>query len=134
MVWEGPKFKVGIAVQRLDSVVRRLRKRAARTRRDLNTSVVVGYTTSYAVYVHEDLVARHAYGTQAKFLEAPAIRMRNDRTLSDIINKKLRSGASLGTALLAAGKKLQIESQKIVPVDTGALRASCFVRVEKGTG
>lgn len=36
-----------------------------------NTSVVVGYTAYYAIYVHEDLNARHAPGTQAKFLETP---------------------------------------------------------------
>lgn len=32
-------------------------------------SVTVGYTMSYAVYVHEDLEARHAPGKTAKYLE-----------------------------------------------------------------
>jgi len=33
--------------------------------------VIVGYTAMYAVYVHENLEARHAPGKQAKFLEGP---------------------------------------------------------------
>jgi len=36
------------------------------------TEVIVGYTAGYAVYVHEDLQARHNPGQQAKFLEGPA--------------------------------------------------------------
>lgn len=37
-----------------------------------NTVVSVGYTASYAIYVHEDLEARHKPGKSAKFLEKPA--------------------------------------------------------------
>jgi len=35
------------------------------------TAVGVGYTTDYAIYVHEDLSARHAPGKVAKYLEIP---------------------------------------------------------------
>lgn len=35
------------------------------------TEVVVGYGTTYGLYVHEDLEARHKPGKQAKFLEEP---------------------------------------------------------------
>ena len=38
----------------------------------LRTEVHVGYTTSYAIFVHEDLQAKHAAGKTAKFLEKPA--------------------------------------------------------------
>jgi len=34
-------------------------------------SVIVVYTTGYAIYVHEDMEARHSPGKQAKFLEQP---------------------------------------------------------------
>ncbi len=34
-------------------------------------SVRVGYTANYALYVHENLDARHKPGKQAKFLEGP---------------------------------------------------------------
>lgn len=51
--------------------------------------VRVGYTQSYAIYVHEDLNARHAPGKQAKYLEEPA---RTGRaTMGEIIRKVLRS-------------------------------------------
>lgn len=36
-----------------------------------DTAVIVFYTAEYAIYVHEDLEARHKPGTQAKFLEQP---------------------------------------------------------------
>ena len=37
----------------------------------LNTVMTVGYGTDYAVYVHENLEAKHAEGKVAKFLERP---------------------------------------------------------------
>lgn len=38
----------------------------------LSTEVLVGYTQSYAIYVHEILHLRHRAPTMAKFLECPA--------------------------------------------------------------
>lgn len=35
------------------------------------TDVTVGYTQEYAVFVHENMDARHKPGKQAKFLEQP---------------------------------------------------------------
>jgi hypothetical protein len=43
-----------------------------------NSAAVVSYGTNYAVYVHEDLEARHKPGKQAKFLEQP-LREKRDR-------------------------------------------------------
>ena len=37
----------------------------------LDVEVVVSYGTNYAIYVHEDLNAKHAEGKQAKYLEQP---------------------------------------------------------------
>ncbi len=37
-----------------------------------DTDIIIGYVADYAVYVHEDLQARHQPGKQAKFLEQPA--------------------------------------------------------------
>lgn len=36
------------------------------------TNVTVGYTVEYAIYVHEDMDARHKPGKIAKYLEVPA--------------------------------------------------------------
>lgn len=49
------------------------------------TAVEVGYTANYAVYVHENLNARHENG-QAKFLEHPAREKKH--LLADIIAGK----------------------------------------------
>lgn len=42
--------------------------------------VVVGYTAAYAIFVHENLEARHKEGKEAKFLEKP-LREKRDRIL-----------------------------------------------------
>jgi hypothetical protein len=36
-----------------------------------STSIKMGYSTDYAIYVHENLEARHLAPTKAKFLEDP---------------------------------------------------------------
>lgn len=93
-----------------------------------DVSVVVGYTQSYAVYVHENLEAFHPVG-QAKFLEQPHRTMQ--RELAEMISNLLNSGVSLVQTLFLAGLRLQRESQKLCPVDTGALKASAFTKIEK---
>lgn len=52
--------------------------------------VIVGYTASYAIYVHEDLNARHKPGKAAKFLESPARDMQSE--LADIVIREVRKG------------------------------------------
>jgi len=42
------------------------------------TDVTVGYTQNYAVYVHENMDARHKPGKQAKFLEQPMNERKNE--------------------------------------------------------
>jgi hypothetical protein len=90
-------------------------------------AVVVGFTAAYAIYVHENLQAYHKVG-QAKFLEQPARTMARD--LGRIIAVSLKAGRTLAEALLLAGLQLQRAAQLLCPVDTGALRASAFTRVE----
>jgi len=51
----------------------------------LDTKVGVGYTQEYAIYVHEDLTARHAPGKTAKFLEIPV--RRYQRQILAIVKK-----------------------------------------------
>lgn len=90
------------------------------------TAVAVGYTQRYAIYVHENLEAHHPVG-QAKYLEQPA----RELPLGEIIASNMKAGATLEKALLVAGLRLQRDSQKLVPVDTGALKGSAFTRLEK---
>ena len=93
-------------------------------------SVIVGYTASYALRVHEDLKAGHKKGKTAKFLEKPARELSNSGEIQRIVNTAVGNGASLEDGLLLAGLRIQRESQKIVPIDTGNLRASAFCRKE----
>ncbi len=65
---------------------------------------------------------------QAKFLEQPARTM--NKELGNIIAVALKAKKTMAQALLLAGLRLQRESQKLVPVDTGNLRASAFTRLE----
>ncbi len=88
------------------------------------TVVVTGYSQSYGVYVHENLTARHKEGKSAKFLERPARQLRGE--LNRIVRTVFKKTKDISKALIVAGLRLQRESQKIVPVDTSALRASAF--------
>lgn len=90
-------------------------------------SVTVGYTQSYGLFVHENLEAFHPGGGQAKFLEEPARTL--EKVLANIIARAMKRGLTMEQALLLAGLRLQRESQKIVPVDTGALKASAFTAI-----
>lgn len=91
--------------------------------------VKVGYTAQYAIHVHENLEANHPNGGQAKFLEQPARELRPQ--LKALIESNVKKGMKMEDAIFVAGLYLQAESQKLVPVDTGHLKASAFTRLEK---
>lgn len=97
---------------------------------NLSLKVKVGYgNLPYALKQHEDLSLNHPNGGEAKFLEKPARSMRKE--MRDVIFHKLKIGKrSLEDALTAAGYLLIEASQLLVPVDTGALRDSGFVRID----
>jgi hypothetical protein len=107
-----------------------------------NVSVVVGYEAQYAAKVHEDIEMKWAgrprqsgigvyWGPhgQAKFLEAPA--RQNSDDYARIIKTILERGGTLEEALVAAGTQLQRDSQELVPVEFGNLKASAFTQVER---
>lgn len=91
--------------------------------------VEVAYDAPYAVYVHENLSARHPVGA-AKFLERPM--REGSRDLAALIESRIAAGATLTQALQAAGDELLRRSQALVPVDTGRLKNSGRVRVNNG--
>lgn len=92
------------------------------------SSVITGYTAAYALQVHEDLEASHKPGKQAKYLEQPARELRDE--LGRIVRTAVLQGVELQQALYLAALRLQRESQRIVPIDTGNLRGSAFTRKE----
>ena len=121
----------------------KLKRLADTARKEAAPKVIVGYTAAYAIYVHENLEMklkgkprpkkRGKYWdpqgrAQAKFLEQPANELQPE--LGRIIETAMRNGATMPQALLMAGLRLQRESQQLVPVDTGNLKASAFTRKE----
>lgn len=114
-------------VERVNQVTATLQKLVADGKKQDDSSVTVGYTQAYALFVHENLAAVHPIG-QAKFLEQPARTMASE--LSQYIKNALKAKKTLSQALLLAGLKLQAASQKLVPVKTGALKGSAFTRLE----
>lgn len=103
-------------------------KELSRDKRYRSASVIVGFTQAYALHVHEDLEAHHPVG-KAKFLEDPFRRLA--REIPGIVNQVFRQGKSLAEGLLIAGLRVQRESQLETPVDTGALKASAFTKLEQ---
>ena len=89
----------------------------------------VGFDTEYAVRIHEDLSLNHPNGGQAKYLEQPAREFR--REMMEIVRTYLaRKKRSLEDATLAAGRFLLEKAKELVPVLSGRLRDSGFVRLE----
>lgn len=113
-------------IEGADAVQAVFRKMAAKHGRRIR--LVVGYHAPYAIYVHEDLEAFHPVG-QAKFLEEPA--RRNASTIAGLIRKAVASGSTLAQGLALAGGYLLTISRPYVPVDTGFLRSSGFVKIEE---
>lgn len=115
-------------IEGMDRIQMNFSKRFIKARDDFRIRVVVGYEAPYAVFVHEDLQANHPRGGQAKFLEQPA---RQYRTLIvDMMLKAVEKGLPFRSALALGGNRLLQLSRPLVPVDTGYLRDSGFVRVE----
>lgn len=110
-----------------DEVIKKLRDIAKRVSKKYEGNVVVGYEAAYAVYVHEDLTASHPNGGQAKYLEQPA--RTKAKEIREVVNAAMARGATVEKALFMGGLKLQRESQLLVPVDTGYLRASAFTKI-----
>ncbi len=112
----------------LEKILTELRKR--RREGEQKSEIRIGYTAEYAVPVHERTDLHHEHG-QAKFLEQP-IRT-EEKKMADIIRAKLQARKSLQEAQLEAGKHLLSVSLTLVPVDTGELKASGFVKAISGT-
>ena len=64
----------------------------------------------------------------AKYLEKPAREFKTEMRI--IAQKTLTAGKTVREALIMAGLRLMRESQQIVPVDTGNLKNSAFIRDE----
>lgn len=89
--------------------------------------VTVSFSAPYALFVHEDLTARHPIG-QAKFLEQPARTMRAD--LAQGAAALMKKGVSMPKALYTQGLRLQRAAQLLCPVETGFLRNSAMTEIE----
>jgi type IV secretory pathway ATPase VirB11/archaellum biosynthesis ATPase len=95
-----------------------------------SADVVVGYSAPYAIYVHENLGARHTTG-RAKFLETAARRLA--RPLGNMIGGQVKAGVPIDTAMLSGAIRIKVASQALCPVRTGYLRASAYVEVRRRT-
>ena len=89
---------------------------------------VMGYTAPYAVYVHENLEYRHKIGKTAKFIERPYRKLSKQMRL--VVVKNLNNKESLKTSVRRALDLLKTDSMAVVPIRTGFLRNSAFVRVD----
>ena len=122
-------------VKELQTILKKLRKES---KRKDDGSVIVGYTANYALAVHETFepapgATRKARtkGQQGKFLEQPA------RTLVPELKRivsKIAPVAGIIKALVVAGLRIQRESQLLVPVDSGNLKGSAFIAIDRGKG
>lgn len=100
---------------------------AARSLRGRKTlAVQFGYRAKYAVFVHEDPFAHHPVG-KWRYLADPLRRGRGQ--MGKIMKRELLRKRSLESAVFAALEWLREASQDEVPIDTGFLHDSWFVRL-----
>ena len=104
----------------------KLRKYCQQNKGKPTTTVVVGYSQSYATEVHERTDISHKVG-QSKYLETAA--RSNENEIRNTLRKSPKD--KLAENMLKAGLLIQRESQQLVPVDTSALKASAFTCVEE---
>lgn len=113
-------------VENIEELLFKVAVRKKDARAFSTASVIVGYSASYAIYVHENLEAHHPTG-QAKYLEAP---LRNNRQkYHELLVGFIKRGISYVKALFMTGLALQRDSQQLVPVDTGNLKGSAFTEL-----
>ncbi len=129
-------------IENINSVVSVLTSRINQAKEDNRVSVIVGYSSKYALFVHENLEQR-LKGTNRpsglgvywgpnggpKFLEEPARTFQKE--IANIITTALKKGVKMLQALFMGGLRLQRESMLRVPVEYGFLKNSAFTREEK---
>jgi hypothetical protein len=116
-------------IKNVQRLLAKLRAKAAQARKDTDVSVSVGYTQSYAIYVHENMEAQHKDGKQAKYLTGPM--KQHKKEIADVIKNSLKHKKTMAQSLLLGGLLLQRLSQQVVPIDTGALKNSAFTRLNE---
>jgi len=123
-----------IEFEGLERIIQAFRDKAAKARLDEHPSVIVGYVASYALYVHENLEARHypPYGTggKAHFLIDPFRKLEGDGTIKQLFVSAVRAGKTPSQALVFAGMRVQRDSMEECPVDTGNMKAGAFTQLE----
>jgi hypothetical protein len=116
-------------LKKLEQRIKQMIKEARKDTTGGKGSAVVGFTQFYAVFVHENLTANHPKGGEAKYLERP---FRNIKPqAAQLVQQAMKKGVSMPQALLLLALRVQREAMLLVPIDTGALRASAFTRLER---
>lgn len=123
-------MSVKATIEGIDSVLLTLRDKSYKAKKNAKVDLHIGYACPYAVYVHENLTANHPNGGQAKYLEEPS--RTYSTQMAEIANQAVRRGSGLAEALMEAGEFLLAKSRELVPVDTGLLKSSGYVRVKTG--
>lgn len=129
----------------MDRLKEVLAKKFAASKSKDNVSYVVGYSSDYAVHVHENLkmalkgkprpsgLGNYWDGSKgpgrSKFLEHPARASAKD--LGSIIRTVYEKTGNIEDGVKIAALRLQRESMELVPVEYGHLRASAFVAKEE---
>jgi len=134
----------------LQKLLAKFKQLAEAARRQGIKSVAVGYSAPYALYVHENREiwppgmrlkgkprpsGKGRYWdpqnyARPKFLEEPARQLESSGELARVIRKVTQQTGDMTMGMLAAGLRIQHESQRYVPVENGVLLASAFTKLD----
>lgn len=116
---------VKLTMQGQDKVIANLSAALKRLGAGSGRRVGIQYTEPYAIFVHENMEAKHVVG-QAKFLEQPMQEMKSQTvtTIARVLRSRKVNQDSIDEAIVTCATAILDRSKEIVPVDTGALKES----------
>lgn len=134
-------------VAKVDSLIKKLNQQKIEAKKSTAKTYTVGFSADYAAAVHE-AVGMVLQGqprpsgiglywdpqgrAQAKFLETAVRRMRYTGEVGKAVARTAKNTKSVLRGLRSGAIVIRNEAQRMVPVETGYLKASAFIRVEHG--
>jgi hypothetical protein len=128
------KFVTPVFVKQFQGLLRQLRDVYMAGKTEPRATVVVGYTADYAGFVHENMEAHHNPPTRAGWLREKS-RTERPHIVKTVIDALQQEGAffytpTMAGAMFSGGMALKRSCEEIIPIETGYLKESGFVRLD----
>lgn len=117
-------------IEGLKSLIRKFKELRTTSKKKDNVTVTAGYTQRYAIWVHERNIP-HKRPATAQWRYLITASREKEAEISRAAVQAYALTGSMEKALIVAGLRLIREAQPLVPVASGALKASSFVAAKR---